>query len=103
MRVTPQHDEVVGIGIDPSPEQSYPRHQQDPADVVVDDEATAGGGEDDGPASYWKGAAFHSGAGTGSMGRLRCTAAASSRTTAAKRCSITSIRMPPRRRHTLWR
>jgi glycosyltransferase involved in cell wall biosynthesis len=55
MRVTPQHDEVVGVGIDPSPEQSYPRHQQDPADVVVDDEATAGGGEDDGPASYLEG------------------------------------------------
>ena len=55
MRVTPQHDEVVGIGIDPSPEQSYPRHQQDPADVVVDDEATAAGGEDDGPASYLEG------------------------------------------------
>ncbi|HVG71156.1 MAG TPA: glycosyltransferase [Vicinamibacterales bacterium] len=55
MRVTPQHDEVVGVGIDPSPEQSYPRHQQDPADVVVDDEATAAGGEDDGPASYLEG------------------------------------------------
>jgi glycosyltransferase involved in cell wall biosynthesis len=55
MRVTPQHDEVVGIGIDPSPEQSYPRHQQDPADVVADDEATAAGGEDGGPASYLEG------------------------------------------------
>jgi len=38
VRVTPQHDEVVGIGIDPSPEQSYPRHQQDPADTVVDED-----------------------------------------------------------------
>jgi glycosyltransferase involved in cell wall biosynthesis len=38
LRVVPQHDEIVGIGIDPSPEQSYPRHQQDPADTVVDDE-----------------------------------------------------------------
>jgi glycosyltransferase involved in cell wall biosynthesis len=55
LRVTPQHDEVVGIGIDPSPEQSYPRHQQDPADVVVDDEAAGAGGEDDGPASYLEG------------------------------------------------
>ena len=54
LRVTPQHDEVVGIGIDPSPEQSYPRHQQDPADVVADDEATAGSGEDE-PASYLEG------------------------------------------------
>ena len=55
LRVTPQHDEVVGIGIDPSPEQSYPRHQQDPADVVVDDEAAVAGNEDDVPASYLEG------------------------------------------------
>lgn len=55
MCVTPQHDEVVGIGIDPSPEQSYPRHQQDPADVVVDDDATGAGSEDDVPASYLEG------------------------------------------------
>lgn len=55
MRVTPQHDEVVGIGIDPSPEQSYPRHQQDPADVVVDDDAMGAGSEDDVPASYLEG------------------------------------------------
>ena len=55
MRVTPQHDEVVGIGIDPSPEQSYPRHQQDPADVVADDDATGAGSEDDVPASYLEG------------------------------------------------
>jgi glycosyltransferase involved in cell wall biosynthesis len=41
VRATPLHDELVGIGIDPSPEQSYPRHQQDPADVVVDDELAA--------------------------------------------------------------
>jgi glycosyltransferase involved in cell wall biosynthesis len=38
LRVTPRHEEMVGIGIDPSPEQSYPRHQQDPADTVVDEE-----------------------------------------------------------------
>jgi glycosyltransferase involved in cell wall biosynthesis len=55
LRVTPQHDEVVGIGIDPSPEQSYPRHQQNPADVVVDDESTVGNGEDGEPASYLEG------------------------------------------------
>lgn len=41
VRATPQHEELVGIGIDPSPEQSYPRHQQDPADVVIDDELAA--------------------------------------------------------------
>ena len=55
LRITPQHDEVVGIGIDPSPEQSYPRHQQDPADVVVDDEAANAAGEEDEPASYLEG------------------------------------------------
>ena len=42
VRATPHHEELVGIGIDPSPEQSYPRHQQDPADTVVDEEAVAG-------------------------------------------------------------
>jgi glycosyltransferase involved in cell wall biosynthesis len=41
VRAATQHEELVGIGIDPSPEQSYPRHQQDPADVVVDEELTA--------------------------------------------------------------
>jgi glycosyltransferase involved in cell wall biosynthesis len=41
LRITPQHEEIVGIGIDPSPEQSYPRHQQDPADVVTDEDAMA--------------------------------------------------------------
>jgi glycosyltransferase involved in cell wall biosynthesis len=37
-RITPPNEEIVGIGIDPSPEQSYPRHQQDPADTVSHDE-----------------------------------------------------------------
>lgn len=30
---TPGFEEVVGIGIDPAPPQTYPRHQQDPADA----------------------------------------------------------------------
>ena len=39
--ITPQHEEVVGIGVEPSPRQTYPRHQQDPADVITaDDEAS---------------------------------------------------------------
>jgi glycosyltransferase involved in cell wall biosynthesis len=33
----------VGIGIDPSPEQSYPRHQQDPADTLTHDDDETGG------------------------------------------------------------
>ena len=38
VRVTPQHEEIVGIGIDPLPQQSYPRHQQDPADEITDED-----------------------------------------------------------------
>jgi glycosyltransferase involved in cell wall biosynthesis len=38
LRVTPHVEELVGIGIDPPPEQSYPRHQQDPADTFVGDD-----------------------------------------------------------------
>jgi glycosyltransferase involved in cell wall biosynthesis len=41
LRITPQNEEVVGIGIDPSPEQSYPRHQQNPADTVTSEDALA--------------------------------------------------------------
>jgi len=40
--IQPQSDDVVGIGIDPPPQLSYPRHQQDPNDAVVVEEA---GGE----------------------------------------------------------
>jgi glycosyltransferase involved in cell wall biosynthesis len=45
-------EELVGVGIDPSHRQAYPRHQQDPADEpVVDDQASdqaeAGTEEDD--------------------------------------------------------
>jgi glycosyltransferase involved in cell wall biosynthesis len=32
-----QSEEVVGIGVDPPPQQSYPRHQQDPNDVIAED------------------------------------------------------------------
>jgi glycosyltransferase involved in cell wall biosynthesis len=37
VRVTPQFEDTVGIGVDPPPQQTYPRHQQDPADVVAID------------------------------------------------------------------
>jgi glycosyltransferase involved in cell wall biosynthesis len=47
VRVTPGFEEVVGIGIEPAQRQTYPRHQQDPADAPEredgdspDDEAT---------------------------------------------------------------
>lgn len=39
--VAPHHEEIVGIGIDAPPPQSYPRLQQDPADVIThEDEDT---------------------------------------------------------------
>ena len=38
LRVSPPAEEVVGIGVESAPQQSYPRHQQDPADVVRPDE-----------------------------------------------------------------
>jgi glycosyltransferase involved in cell wall biosynthesis len=37
--VRPRIDETVGIGIDPPPQLSYPRHQQDPADTLTDEDA----------------------------------------------------------------
>lgn len=38
VRLQPPAEEVVGIGIDAAQQQTYPRHQQDPADNVVADE-----------------------------------------------------------------
>jgi glycosyltransferase involved in cell wall biosynthesis len=37
-RNLPHGDEVVGIGVDIPAQQTYPRHQQNPDDVVTDDE-----------------------------------------------------------------
>jgi glycosyltransferase involved in cell wall biosynthesis len=36
--VAPQCEELIGIGVDPPPRLSYPRHQQDPADVITADD-----------------------------------------------------------------
>jgi len=36
--IVPQHEELIGIGVDPPPQQSYPRHQQDPADTITAEE-----------------------------------------------------------------
>jgi glycosyltransferase involved in cell wall biosynthesis len=38
LRASPDAEELVGIGIDPPPQQTYPRHQQDPADELIADE-----------------------------------------------------------------
>jgi len=35
VRVTPAFEEIVGIGIEAAQRQTYPRHQQDPADAPV--------------------------------------------------------------------
>jgi glycosyltransferase involved in cell wall biosynthesis len=40
VRASVANDELVGIGIERSPLQSYPRHQQDPADDLIDEEGT---------------------------------------------------------------
>jgi glycosyltransferase involved in cell wall biosynthesis len=34
-------EELVGVGVDPSHQQAYPRHQQDPADEPVSDDETS--------------------------------------------------------------
>jgi glycosyltransferase involved in cell wall biosynthesis len=41
--VVPQFEDVIGIGIDSPPQQSYPRHQQDPADVINSEDEPANG------------------------------------------------------------
>jgi glycosyltransferase involved in cell wall biosynthesis len=40
--VNTPHEELVGVGVDPSHRQAYPRHQQDPADEPVLEDAAAG-------------------------------------------------------------
>ncbi len=35
------YEEMVGIGIEPAPQLTYPRHQQDPNDVVVPDDVVS--------------------------------------------------------------
>ena len=41
LRVTSGHEELVGVGVEPSQRQAYPRHQQDPADDAVGDDDAA--------------------------------------------------------------
>src|SRR6185369_8894876 len=45
VRVQPHHEELVGIGIEPSPQNTYPRHQQDPSDVVAAEDDVPGDAE----------------------------------------------------------
>jgi len=57
VRANPQFEEVVGIGVDAPPQQSYPRHQQDPADTLVDDDddLSPRPADDDAAAAYLDG------------------------------------------------
>lgn len=55
VHTTPQAEEIVGIGVDPPPQQMYPRHQQDPADVVDDDNARTLTDDDEGEHAYLEG------------------------------------------------
>lgn len=45
--VAPGAEETVGIGIEPPPQLSYPRHQQDPADAVTTDDLSPDASETD--------------------------------------------------------
>ena len=48
-------DEVVGVGVDAPPQQSYPRHQQDPADSSPAGEEDMGGAAAEEETSYLSG------------------------------------------------
>ena len=56
VRVQPHHEELVGIGVEPSPQQAYPRHQQDPSDVIpVEDDVSADGDDAEPEETYLSG------------------------------------------------
>jgi glycosyltransferase involved in cell wall biosynthesis len=55
VRVQPRHEELVGIGIEPSPQQAYPRHQQDPSDVIPAEDEIPGDTEPAAEESYLSG------------------------------------------------
>jgi glycosyltransferase involved in cell wall biosynthesis len=52
VRASTGTEELIGIGIDPPPQQSYPRHQQDPADSLPADEDVPGDEEEAADDSY---------------------------------------------------
>ncbi|OFW50057.1 MAG: hypothetical protein A3G77_05880 [Acidobacteria bacterium RIFCSPLOWO2_12_FULL_68_19] len=56
LRVATPNEEVVGVGIETPTEQTYPRHQQDPADEMNDqDEADSDTAAEKAPAEYLAG------------------------------------------------
>ena len=56
LRLVPVAEDVVGIGVDIPEPETYPRHQQDPADTFVRDDDESGAAEDSSPtADYLSG------------------------------------------------
>lgn len=56
LRVQPAGEEIVGAGVEPPPQQAYPRHQQDPADSSpADEEAVSADGREGHETSYLSG------------------------------------------------
>jgi glycosyltransferase involved in cell wall biosynthesis len=49
------YEEMVGIGIEPAPQLAYPRHQQDPNDVVVPEDDVLHDPDDAQPEEYLSG------------------------------------------------
>lgn len=45
LRLRPTHEEVVGIGVDSLAQQTYPRHQQNPADALSSEDDSSDEGE----------------------------------------------------------
>ena len=45
LRIFPPADEVVGVGVDTPAQQTYPRHQQDPADAIHEEGEDAASGD----------------------------------------------------------
>jgi glycosyltransferase involved in cell wall biosynthesis len=41
LRIFQNAEEIVGVGVEPPAQQTYPRHQQDPADDIQDDDAAS--------------------------------------------------------------
>ena len=91
-------DEVVGIGIDAPAQQSYPRHQQDPADDCPkhDPDQKEEPNETSEPTPYLPAVECPFDAGIDSTDSFVFYGGRVLPTTAAKRCSITSTHAPPR-------
>jgi len=52
LRTAITNEELVGIGIERSPQHTYPRHQQDPADDLIDEDAAPDADADAAPGPF---------------------------------------------------